>query len=185
MRPTGDQQYLTDSIAGRYTNPQSNPFLNSYIQAAQRPTFDALDQTLSRTLPGRFAAAGQYTQPQSSSAFDRAAGLEATNAAHTAGDIASNIGAQAYNTDRNLQQQAVPLNQQEVQTTINNLNAQALPRLIQQYGIDQGLQMHNQNIQNLMGILQLFQGFTSPTVAQTARGSQETNSGVLAPIRIH
>lgn len=180
---------LQQTLAGNFVNPQSNPFLNQYIRAAQRPTLEGLTETLDRTLPGRFTQAGQFVQPQGSSAFDRAAAIATRGAANAVGDIATNIGYNAYNSERQLQQQAIGLNQQQVQQHIAALQAEALPRLIQQYGMDQGLQQYNQHVNQFLGLLQLLQTYTSPTPVSTTQGSQTSDSGIvpglLSPFRFN
>ncbi len=52
---------LNDTLAGKFLPGQagSNPFLEAAIAAAQRPTEMALNDTLQRSLPGAFTAAGQ------------------------------------------------------------------------------------------------------------------------------
>ena len=246
---TGAINYGTGATADPYANMQlgnvNNPLLQAYITAAQRPTLENLTETLTRDLPSRFTAAGQFVQPTGSSAFDRAAAIASRGAANAIGDIGTNIGYQGYNLDRTLQEQAineqqnrllsaatgtagnalsaaqgnqttalgagqsnlsailsalqgnqsagleaqkanqgayeterqlqqggVQLNQQEVQNTIQNLQAQALPRLIQQYGLDQGLQQFNNQVNNLMTLLQTAGGVTHPVIGNQSSSSQ-------------
>jgi hypothetical protein len=166
------QNYLNSVLKGDYLpgGANQNPFLQSAIQAAQRPTFNGLTTTLDQTLPGRFTQNGQFTNPQGSSAFDMAARLAARDAGTTAGDIAATMSSGAYTTERANQQQAVTLNQQQAQQTIATLQAEALPRLIQQYGIDQGLAQFNTRIQALMSSL----ATTAPTLTTIGNSSQST-----------
>lgn len=149
----GRQALIDKTISGEFVDPSTNPFLKSFIEAAQRPTLQGLEETLTRSLPGRFTAAGQFIQPQGSSAFDRAAAIATRGAADAVGDIATRIGAGAYEAERGRQQQGIQLGQQEVQTVVNNLQAQALPRLIQQYGIDQGVQEFRTRLNALLQVL--------------------------------
>lgn len=172
----GTNNYLSDSVAGKYVN--QNPFLAGATTAAQRTTMNNLNDTLGRSLVGQFLAAGQNVNPTSgSSAFDTSAGTYARNAAQTMGDIASNMGNNQYNTDRGLQQGAVTLQQGQVQGMINNLQAQALPRLIQQYGIDQGMALFQQQTTQLLQLLQTAGGIAQPVIGNvqqsTGQGSQE------------
>ena len=163
-----------------------NPFLDAVIRAAQRPTLEGLTETLGRTLPGRFTNAGQFIQANNansggSSAFDRAAAIATRGAANTLGDIATNIGSNAYTSERQLQQGAVTLNQAEVDTTLKNLQAQALPRLIQEHGIDRGMQLFQQQTAALLQLLQTIGGVTAPAIANQGQssGSQETWKGIF------
>lgn len=158
----------------------ANPFLDAAIRAAQRPTLEGLEEVLSRVLPGRFTAAGQFVQPQGSSAFDRAAAIASRGAANSLADIATNISAGAYESERGRQQQAITLNQQEVDTTIKNLQAQALPRLIQENGIDRALQLFQQRTASLLQLLQTLGGVTAPVVGQQS-SSQSSGQSINNP----
>lgn len=172
---------LKDTVAGKYTDPNSNPFLKSFIEAAQRPTLQGLEETLTRSLPGRFTAAGQFVQPQGSSAFDRAAAIATRGVADAVGDIATKIGYGAYEGERGRQQEAIKLGQAEVDTTIKNLQAQALPRLIQQYGLDVGLQQFRDRLNALLSVLGVTANVTRPNIAQQASStsSGSSSTGVL------
>lgn len=187
--PYGAGQYLQQSIAGQYTDPGSNPFLQSYIEAATRGVSDQYERVLGRTLPGQFTQAGQQVQPGGSSAFDYAAAQEATGFANALKDIATNIGFGAYEAERGRQQQsageAIGLNQQEVQNTLSNLQAQALPRLIEQYGLDQGLSEFQRQNDQLQQILAIIAGVQAPTPTSQGRGSslgiQAEGKGGIGP----
>lgn len=85
----------------------SNPFAQAYIDQAQRQTMQNLEETLSRTLPGRFTQAGHIVQPQGSSAFDRAAAIATRGATQEMGDIASRISYQALEAARGREAQAM------------------------------------------------------------------------------
>lgn len=171
-------QLLNKTMQGDFLpgGSSQNPFLQASIEAAQRPTFQALEETLGRTLPGRFAVAGQQTQPQSSSAFDRAAAIATRSATQAAADIATNISASAYNKERDLQTAAVPLSQAEVDTSIKNLQAQALPRLISELGIERGLAEFQSRTQSLLQLLQLIGGVTAPAIANQQQSTGEKSS---------
>lgn len=172
---SGRQGLLADTMGGKYLDPNSNPFMNDYIKAAQRPTMQALEETLGRTLPGRFNLAGHTTAPQGSSAFDRASAIATRGAADAMGDIATKIGMGVYEGERGRQTQAIQLSQAEVDTSIKNLQAQALPRMIQELGIERGMAEFNRRTQALLEVLKLMGGVTSPTVAnqQQSTATQE------------
>lgn len=180
---TGRSQYLSDVIGGKYLpgGQNSNPFLDAVIKSAQRSTLTGLDTTLSRDLPGRFTAAGQSIASNGagsggSSAFDRAAATATSGVSQTLGDIATNIGSNAYGTERQLQQAAVPISQAEVDTTIKNLQAQALPRLIQENGIDRGIALFQQQTQSLLQLLQSIGAVAQPVIANTSQSQSTGNS---------
>lgn len=164
----------------------NNPLLKAYIEAAQRPTQQALEETLSRTLPGRFTAAGQKVQPNSSSAFDRAAAIATRGTADALGDIATKISYQDYDAGQNrtmtAQQaaldrgQSATTAQQQIQTaevdnTVKNLQAQALPRLIQDLGIERGMDVFNNKVNSLLGTLGVAAGTTRPVISSSSSSS--------------
>lgn len=176
--------YLNGVLAGNYLpgGSQQNPFLSAAVTAAQRGTMNDLNDTLSKSLPGQFLAAGQNTNPTNgSSAFDTAGALYASRSAQSMADIATNMNNSAYTTERANQQQAVGLQQQEVQTTINNLQAQALPRLIQQYGIDEGLQQFQAQTSQLLQLLGTAGGIAAPVIGNTTQstGTATQETGIV------
>lgn len=185
----GRQGYIQDVIGGRFLPGQSgsNPFLQAAIESAQRPTLQGLEETLSRTLPGRFTQAGQLLnarggtgvgQGGGSSAFDRAAAIATRGAADTMGDIATNISSTNFENERNRQQQAVGLGQQEVSTMVQNLQAQGLPRLIEDMGIERGLAEFQSRTDALLRALQLATGIGGMTNIgnQSSSSSESLNS---------
>lgn len=226
------QQYsdAMGNVTNNYDFDQQNPFLQAAIEAAQRPTQQALEETLSRTLPGRFTQAGQFVQPQGSSAFDRAAALATRGASDSLADIATNMSYQAYDANaqrqfeaqqatqaqqaeaaaqelerrgqfeeaartrqaaateselnRNAQQQeaerqrqqeaalAQPgVSSQEINNLLANLQAQALPRTIQDLGIERGLEQFNNQVNALLSTLGITAGVTRPVVGNTSSSS--------------
>lgn len=205
---TGYLQDLNGASGGAYSSDPNNPIVQAAIQAAQRPTQQALDESLTRDLPGRFAMSGQQTQPQSSSAFDRAAAIATRGSADALGDIATNISYQNLNDANNRAASALgqyttgqqAANQQTQQLTsqaqnnqatnaisaagqqsqiqasdvnsmISNLQAQALPRLIQDLGVERGMEAFNSNITSLLAGLGLTSSTTQPTVANSSDSS--------------
>lgn len=184
---TASAGWINDVLAGKYMPgaPNGNPNIAGAITAAQRPTLDNLTSTLTNALPGRFAAAGQSLQPNSpgsggggSSAFDNAAALAFQSAANTSTDIASNIGNNAFNVGSQQQTQAAGLDQNEVNNTISALTASALPRLIQQNGLTQGLSLFQSQVSNMLDLLKTIGAVQAPTLANTSQstGSSESTS---------
>lgn len=167
-------QLIEQTMQGGFLG--ANPFLEQAIQAAQRPTLQGLEETLSRALPGRFTQAGQFVQPQGSSAFDRAAAIATRGAADAMGDIATNMSFGAHEAERGRQQEAIGLSRAEIDSTISNLQAQALPRLIEEMGIERGLQEFQRQTQQLLEIMRILGGVTTPTVAQTSQMTAEGSS---------
>ena len=181
---TSRNTYLQDILAGKYLPGQegANPFLNAAIEAAQRPTLQGLTEALERSLPGRFTQAGQFVQPQSSSAFDRAAAIATRGAADAMSDIATNMSYAGYESERGKQQEAVQLDQAEVDATIKNLQAQALPRLIEELGIERALSLFQTNTQSILSILQTLAGVTSPTVANQQQSTGSSYKGAFSQL---
>lgn len=182
--PNNRSNYINSVLQGNYLpgSPGGNPFLSAAITAAQRSTAQNLQDTLSRSLPGQFLAAGHNVNPTNgSSAFDTAAALYASRSAQSMADIATNMSNANYQAERQNQQQAVGLGQQEVQTAINNLQAQALPRLIQQYGIDQGLQEYQSRTNQLLQLLATAGGIAQPVIGTQTQSSSTgtTEKGII------
>lgn len=185
---TALEQIINGQGASGYSPDGNNPFVQAAIEAAQRPTFQALQETLGRTLPGRFTQAGQFINPQGSSAFDRAAAMASRDATQSAADIGTKISYDSFNSERDRQVQAqegaanrqldaakaLPgVSKQEIDTTIANLQAQALPRLIQEMGIERGLQAFQDRMGNLLTTLGIAGGATSPTIANSSKSSSK------------
>lgn len=180
---SGRQGLLSDTMNGKYLNPNSNPFMNDYIRAAQRPTQQALEETLGRTLPGRFNLNGQTSAPGGSSAFDRAAAIATRGAADSMGDIATKISSGAYEGERTRQNQAAALSQQEVDTSIKNLQAQSLPRMISELGIERGMTEFKRRTDALLEALKMMGGAGSPVVAnvgQSTGTSENYGKGIFS-----
>ena len=169
---------LASTLKGNFLpgQPGANPFMDAAIRAAQRPTLEGLTETLSRALPGRFTQAGQFVNPRGSSAFDRSAAIATRGAANAVGDIATNISNEQYGQERNRQQQAIQLGQQDVQTMISNLQAQGLPRLIEDTGIERGIGLFNSRVNNLLDILKTVAGVTAPVIANEGKGESNANA---------
>lgn len=180
----GRDNLLRQTINGEFLpgGPQSNPFLQATIEAAQRPTFDALHETLSRSLPGKFAQAGQQTkQKEGSSAFDRAAALQANFATQAAADIATNISFASQEAERARQQGAATISQEEAKLGIEQLQASALPRLITQFGITEGTKEFQLRIDAVLKALQIATGTPLQTVANQSQstGETDTDTGII------
>lgn len=180
---TDSAKYIKDVLSGSYLPGQanSNPFLGDAIKAAQRPTLEGLTDTLTRDLPGRFTANGQFIQANTgdqggSSAFDRAGAIATRGAANAIGDIATNMSNTQFTNERQNQNVAAGLDQGQVDNTIKALQASALPRLIQQNGLDQGLQLFQTQTQNLLDLLKSIGAVQAPTLAANSTSQSTGNS---------
>lgn len=271
--PEGSMSDFTRNLQGAqqtrgYDPNEINPMMQAYIEATQRPVLESLEETLTRSLPGRFTEAGQFTQRGSgSSAFDRAAAVATRGAAQAQADIATRIGFETLESERGRQftaqegarqREAEAMAQElerrgmfgeaararqdaaleaergrvfeggeaqrqreaqmlaaeqerrgaygeaergrrfqagesaqdraleaarslpgvsraEIDTTIANLQAQALPRLIEQLGIEQGIEQFQNQMNELLAILGIGAGVTAPVIGQESRSKTKPN----------
>ena len=173
--------YLNNVVQGKYLTPNSNPFLSQMISTAQRPLLEQYQNFTLPQLKQQFTASGQMIQPGGSSPFDRAAALAQNGLLNSLGDVSTNLAGQAYTNERGLQQQAAGLSQQDFanqfQQTLQTLQAQALPRLIQQNGLNQGLDQYRFLVQNLMSALGLGGSLASNNSAAVLNSGAPPASG--------
>ncbi len=174
---------LEKTISGGYLPGQAgaNPFLQAATEAATRGNYRQLEEVLSRTLPGRFTQGGQITSPGGSSAFDRAAAGLARDVYQTNSDIAAKMNFEGYNAERGRQMEGIQLGQQEVQTMVTGLQAQALPRLIADKGIERGLAEFQSRITALLQALQITAG-TLVNVAQSSKSKGTAQTGIVPAV---
>lgn len=181
MQQTGPNsqaaQLLQKTLAGNFLPGQggSNPFLQSAIEAAQRPTLQGLTDVLSKTLPGRFVQAGQFVNPRGSSAFDSTAAGLTRDVGQQLSDIATNMSFGGYESERGRQQEAIKLSQVEVENSIKNLEAQALPRMIQELGIERGMDLFKTKITAILQAL----GVATGTTVIASEGSSSSSNGII------
>jgi hypothetical protein len=175
------QELLMKTLQGGFLGPESNPFLRAAIESAQRPVLEGLTETLGRVLPGRFTQAGQFTQPGGSSAFDRAAAIATRGAGQSLADISTNLSFANLEQERGRQQEAVRLSQEDVTQTIEGLKAAALPRLIEQFGVDRALEEFNARITRVLEALQIATGVPLINIAQQSQqtGTTDQFAGVF------
>ena len=125
---------------------------------------------------------------QGSSAFDQARVNAENNLMAQEGAVAGGITNQAYQTG--LQQQSNAINQssalgtQEINNVIQDLQAQALPRLIQQYGINAGLQLYQSQVQSILQSLGLQAQAAQPAIGfrSSGGGSQKGGMNLFNPL---
>lgn len=133
-------------------------------------------EALGRTLPGRFTQAGQFVQPGGSSPFDRAAGIATRGAADAMGDIASQMSFGAYEGERGRQNQAIQLSQAEVESTIKTLQASALPRLIEDLGLERAQAEFRSKVDALLKALATMAGVPMVNLGQFGSSSSSSFS---------
>lgn len=171
---------LGATLAGGFLpgGDRANPFLESAIGIAQRPTMEALQQAVGRQIPGMFAAAGQQVGQGVGRGGSTAKDLNVIRAAETGGralgDIATNMSNQAYQFERGLQQGAIGLQQQDIGAMIANLQAQGLPRQIQDLGITRGIALGQQGVGNWLQGLQIAGQMPLQATGNTSQGTSST-----------
>ncbi len=173
--------------------PQSivnSPTTQAAISAAVNPLVSTFQNVTMPNLIGNAVANGQVlngprtTDPNSSgagsSAFDKAAALAGTGldqaVASATAPIANNAMLAGLNMQENAPSQATQLGSAQVQSLIANLQAQALPRLIQQYGMDQGVQQFNNRVQTMLAALGLGASVSGPDVANQTQSNSQFSS---------
>lgn len=170
-------QTLEAAAAGQGLTPQSNPFLAATIEAAQRPLIEQFNE---QTLPGlraQFTRAGQQIQDQGSSPFDLATARASSGLANALGDVSTQLAGQNFQAERQRQLQAataIPeVERAQLDQTLRALEAQALPRLVEQFGIDRGLEEFRRRQQTLLQAIQLAGGLAQAQ-PQALQGTQPT-----------
>lgn len=181
---TSDQALAT--LRGDYLSPQSNPFLAAYIQAAQRPVTEQFNRTTVPNLLGRYTQAGQQIQGAGSTAFAGAANTAANDFTQSLSDISTRISEGAYNAERDRQTGMVgtanQISNDELQRLQKRLESAALPRLIQDLGIQRGIAEFNRRMQVIMDALKLASGVSAPTVANSQSSSGTSGNGIASLI---
>lgn len=156
---------LQQTLSGQFLNPASNPFLGATIEAAQRPLIRAFERTTIPNLRAQFTAAGHMIQPQSSSPFDTAVAMAQGDLMNALGDVSTRIASENFQAERGRQQsavnQALQVSQTEMANMLAGLQASALPRLIEQRGIDAGIEEFNNQLNTLFQALALATGAAS------------------------
>jgi hypothetical protein len=187
---------------GGVAQGEMNPFLQQAIEAAQRPLVENFQDIVAPALRAQFTQAGQQIAGQGSSPFHMAAARAQSGLANAMGDIGANMAfqdfaqrqalgsqefqqlrglqSQEHQQDRSRQLDAVAQSQgverAQFEQLLAGLEAQALPRLVEQYGIDQGLEEFRRREQQLLAALQMAGGLAAPTPV-TDSVSQGTSFG--------
>jgi hypothetical protein len=191
---SGRQDLIRQTMEGRFLpgQPGANPYLESAIAAAQRPTFEGLGETLGRQLPGQFLQAGHTFNPATfannviaqagggntiaggSSAFDRASAIATRGATQAAADIGTKMSSDAYESERTRQNEAIKFSQAETELMVSNLQAQALPRMIEDLGIERGIELFKSRTQEMLAALSSLGQFGQLTnIGQKSKTDQQ------------
>jgi hypothetical protein len=152
------QDLRTRTIQGEFLQPDQ-----ATLDALNRPVVRAFEEAR-RGDVGAFTRAGQNIQE--SSPFFRARGIAQEG---LAGALA-NTNAQLFLNERGIQaqtaQEATAQDAQRVQTAVQSLQATALPRLVQDLGIERGLQAFDARRDALLAFFQGVAGVTDESIGQ-------------------
>lgn len=161
------QDLLGRTIGGDFLSPESNPFLQQTIDAATRPVKQAFEEFVIPNLETSFSQAGQQIQSEGSLPFLQEVSKAGRDLTKTIGDISSNITSANFARERAIQSQApaaaTALESGQIQNLVATLQAVALPRLIEDLGIERGLAQFSQRIRVLLSALGIGAQISSPT----------------------
>jgi hypothetical protein len=162
-----DQQ-LMDTLAGK-----ENPFAAQAIDAAINPILRnaKLQELRDRAM---FTGAGQKIQSSSAFTEDRTNAISETE--RNVGDVASQIAFQTYQQERQNQMQALQLANLRFAEQRQGIATLALPRLIEQLGIDKGNEELQRRFAVMEDALKNLAGLTTPTIGYNS-SSQSSGGG--------
>lgn len=164
--------FLSQVIGGEFLGADSNPFLSDLIDQLQGRELKNYERVTSPRLRSEFTASGQRIQPESSSPFDQALAISQGDLLDRLAGISTQVQAGNFEQERARQQAAVTqagqLTQQNVDQAIQSLQASALPRLIEQLGLDQGLAEFRRRVDLILQSLQTAGALASPRTEQLA-----------------
>jgi len=162
----GSQNVLQQTLSGQFLDPSSNPSLAANISAAQRPVIEQFNESIIPQLRSAFTQAGQTIQGDGSSPFGKALVQSSRDFQRNLGDISTRLVSDNFSRERQLQQgavgQATAFSQGELQSLVTGLQQSALPRFIEQSGIEAGTQEFNNQLNLLLQVLSLASGAASP-----------------------
>jgi hypothetical protein len=190
------QSFLDPNFASNLANSAQT---KSAISAATGPLEQAFRSTTIPGITGASTQAGQRTNgpgQAGSSAFDQAFANQQGNLMATEGQVAGGIANQAYQTGlqinanapsqaaglasaaegQQIQAQQAPVNigTSELNNMIQSLQAEVLPQLTQQYGINQGMSLFNTQIQTLLQSLGLGAQAAQPAIGYNGQSNSKS-----------
>lgn len=209
INPIGFGQAVASGLAGPgsptigegqfASNLATSPEIQKVIQAASAPITQAFASQTVPGLAGTMAQAGQRATGGGSSAFDMAFGNAQNNELAQLAGVGGQIAGNAYETG--LQQygnayagglnaalsapsQLQSLTGSEINQLIQTLNAQALPQLTEQLGINNALSTYNSSMSSMLQALGLqvqseapVIGYGSESVSNSGSFQNEESSG--------
>jgi hypothetical protein len=160
------QQTLMQTAGGQFLDPASNPFLAASIEAAQRPLIQQFQEEVVPGMRADFTRAGQTVQGTGSSPFQMAAARASSGFADALGDIGTRMASENFQQERTRQLQAASalpgVDRAQLESLMAGLEAQALPRMIEQMGIDRGMAEFQRQQNQLLQVLAMATGAASP-----------------------
>lgn len=198
---TSGQQYMLGRIGenaqtgfGGLTNAQgmaremmdpNSGLVSNAINMATNPMINAFNQFTMPSLRGNFTAMGhRLSAPEAmanantgsgSSAFENARNNAISNLQQNIGQVSGQIEQNFLNTGL---QATAQLSQENLNQMISSLQQEALPQMLQQYGINQGMQLYQQQIQTILSALGVGAQAAQPAIGNVA-GSHGSNTGGL------
>ena len=177
---------LQNILNPNFLNVGTNPYLAGAIQSALYPTIRNFQSTTIPELLSRYTGGNQQVQGQGSSSFANAADLASLDLNQSLLGTASGMASSAYQQGIGQQLQAASqasgLQTSELQNLVTAGQQAALPQLVQDLGIQRGLQQYNNNINTLMEALRIAAGGSSPTVAVSSQGTSQSTPSLLTAL---
>lgn len=159
---------LAKTIGGGYLTPDSNPFMQGMMDAAVRPIMTQFreGEEMDRAL---FTRSGQKIQHSSPFSTARAKAVEGT--ASAIGDATSRVANQAYQQERQNQLHAMTTASARFQNSLQALQASALPRMIEEMGIERGMAEFNRRMEMIRDVLAIGAQVSQPVIANESEQS--------------
>ena len=169
---------LGATLRGDYLSPENNPGLRDLIGYTNQAINDTYNSE-GLAQKSLFARAGQVL-PESSPFAQAAADLSKSRLDAIGKNVAG-LTSQAYEAERGRQVQAIEQRRSDaqfnLQSQLETLKANALPRLIDEVGFERGFAEFNARINALMAVLGLATQSAAPTIAQDSSSHSNSSSG--------
>jgi hypothetical protein len=174
QRPTlqGLEETLSRELPGRFTEagqfkqPGASSAFDRAAGVATRGAADAMADIATNLSYATYEAERGRT-------FEAQEGARSREDAQMASELDRQFSGREG--ERNRQNEAAGLTStiqtQEMDNMVKNLQAQALPRLIQEFGIERGIEQFNNKVNTLLATLGIAQGVTAPTIGQSQKSS--------------
>lgn len=173
----GQQLPSQFAAAGQHVQPGASSAFDRAGDIAVRGASQEMGNIAS-TMSNQFY--GQQSAQQAQSALQNNAQTGQAMIQQQANQFAGDQNAQ--NRQMTAAQTAPTATSTQVSNMVQNLQAQALPRLIQQYGIENGMTQFNDQVNSLLSTLGIAGGVTKPTVGQSSSSQQKPNLLPLAGV---